>query len=382
MHREYLVLGAGILDEGEAAGGIESGVRVAIDRYAALFECVSMWIVFAEPGDAVACRVIAGCFVGDAALRDDLVVHGYAVRSACIGGTEMAHTAAISLHHPHAGTLFGVVDQHRVVVDEEHVMEMKICGDDSPLLTGVRVEDCERCAEGVAEDVMMVWRPMEAASLGVDFALGQQRAELDFVDVDVGEPAPVGRERRLTDRHLSGWELCHGAVGEARDIGAADLMVLEVVNFAREGMDCRQVIVDAVEVPLAPDGPASVVRVTIGQLTDLARCEVQAIELHLAAALAVKDEVATIRRDRGREVVESVGIGAAVGQPCDFASGVRIGFDRPLCLRNGADHLSQVSRCSAMNASSVSWPSTCRTRAPHPWRSRERASACRCRGSG
>src|SRR3954468_14325747 len=106
----------------------------------------------------------------------------------------MANAAAIELDHPHAGAFLRMVDQHRLVVDEQHMMEVVVGGDDRALLAGMCVEDRQRGAKGVAERVMMVGGPVEAAGPGVNFALGQQGAESCFVNMDVSEPSAVGRE--------------------------------------------------------------------------------------------------------------------------------------------------------------------------------------------
>lgn len=79
-------------------------------------------------------------------------------------------------------------------------------------------------------------------------------------------------------------------------------------------MDGRQMTIDAVDVPITPYGPAGILRVSIGELAYFAAREVEPVELHFAAALAVEHEEVPIGRDGGEEVVESVGIRTAVGQ--------------------------------------------------------------------
>jgi len=59
----------------------------------------------------------------------------------------------------------------------------------------------------------------------------------------------------------------------------ADLVVLKVVDLVGLGIDGRKMVADAAEVPLAPDRPAAIPGATVGQLADLAGCEVEAIEL-------------------------------------------------------------------------------------------------------
>ena len=66
------------------------------------------------------------------------------------------------------------------------------------------------------------------------------------------------------------------------------MVVLEVVDLAGGWMNCREVVVNAVEMPLAPDRPARVQGVPVGELADLAGLEVKAMELNFAAALAAE----------------------------------------------------------------------------------------------
>ena len=186
------------------------------------------------------------------------------------------------------------------------MVEVAVGGDDGALIAGRRVENGQRRAEGIAEDTVVMLRPVEPASLGVVLPLAQQGAEPGFVGMDIGEPATVGREGGLADRHLTLGELGDRSVRKAGDFRAADFAVLEIVNLASDRMDRREVIIDAVQMPFAPYGPAGIGRMAIGELADLAAFEVEAIELHPATALAVEYEKPAIRRHRLREIVERI----------------------------------------------------------------------------
>ncbi len=106
------------------------------------------------------------------------------------------------------------------------------------------------------------------AHVGQGLAIGDGLAELIVIRVDEDELPAIGRKTRLAHGDPAG-DAANQTVLEGQHIRAANFVILEIEHFVPHGIEGADMIEDAAEVVLAPDGPAAIARVAIGQLDHL-----------------------------------------------------------------------------------------------------------------
>ena len=181
-------------------------------------------------------------------------------------------------------------------------------------------------ANGGRDEVAPVDRAAEA-HVTQRLDVGHDLGVIAPVRVDEREMASIGRKRSLADRDAARHAADH-AVLNGLEVGGANLVVLEVIDFARRVVNRAEVIVDASQMPFAPDHPTRIPGAAVGELPDAAIGEVHAIEFDPAAPLAVEHEVAIVRGDGRDEVIKwvAVGLGARQLAQCSAGSGIAPGL--------------------------------------------------------
>lgn len=81
------------------------------------------------------------------------------------------------------------------------------------------------------------------------------------------------------------------------EVRATGLIILKVVDLATNLVKGAEVIIDAAQMPFAPDGPSGVAVAAISELHYLASIQIEAVELNPAGALTVKHEVFVVAGD-------------------------------------------------------------------------------------